>query len=103
VINLSDQSLKRLNVTIKTHVPLTVATLKLDVYSALLLLTTTTDVLVTGVTDKPDKLFINLSLVMTTTHVPRILVMHNLDANINQLLSTVTTTTNVLLMDAVLN
>lgn len=63
----------------------------------------TTDVLVTGATNNLDKLFTNLSLVMTTTHVPRTLAMLNLDANINQLLLTVMTTINVLLMDVMLN
>jgi hypothetical protein len=64
---------------------------------------TTTDVLLIGATDKLEMLNINLFLVMTTTHVPKTVVILNKDVSINQPFSTVMTTTNVLLMDVALN
>jgi hypothetical protein len=100
----------------RTHVLLTLVTQQLDVSSAMLFVMITTDVLLTGVTDKPDKSNTNQSLalikmhvpstcaqrrrvdatistshVTTTTHVPLILVMSPLD-NVSSLQSLATTT-----------
>jgi len=63
----------------------------------------TTDVLVIGVMLKLDKSNINLFHVMTTILALKTVVMLNKDVSTDQPFSTVMITTDVLLMDVMLN
>jgi len=96
-------SLRRLSVMTRIHVPSILATLQLDVFTAKSFAMITTHVLLTGVTDKPERSNTDQSAVMTTIHVPQIAVTQQLDVSTSQLFWTVTTTTSVLLMDAMLS